>query len=115
MKRILAVAMVLLALAMCSSSADRRNFWILNNTGQAITRFYIAVHGSGQPWGNDVLGSATLPSALGTVIFFYDSNVNCVYDFRIGYADGTYLNYVQGRNLCQNHAVQFNQNTNDAF
>ena len=97
------------------SSADRRNFWLLNNTGHKINSFYIAIHGTDESWGNDVLGAAAVPQALGTVIYFHDSNSRCVYDFRVGYADGTHQDYLQGRNLCDFHAVQFNDSTNNAF
>jgi hypothetical protein len=116
MKKLLAVTLTLLAGAMLSSSADRRNFWVLNNTGREITRFYVAIHGSGTTWSSDVLGRSTLPNAGGTVVYFTDSNYNnCMYDFRVTYSDGSYDDYLKGRNLCQTHAVQFNSGTNDVF
>jgi len=115
MKRMLLVTIALLAVVLCSQSADRRNFWVLNNTGRTITNFYISVHGSQNPWSSDVLGASTLSSSLGTMIFFYDSNTTCMYDFRVKYSDGTYQDYLRGRNLCQTHAVQFNSDTNDAY
>ncbi|MGO4882606.1 MAG: hypothetical protein ACLP59_17585 [Bryobacteraceae bacterium] len=118
MKRIrttLVAAVALLAVATCSSSADRRNFWLLNNTGRNITSFRVAVHGSSEAWGNDVLGEGTLVSAAGTVVYFLDYRTACVYDFRVGYADGTHQDYLLGRNLCTYHALQFNRATNDAY
>src|SRR5450755_448684 len=96
MKRIFVATTVLLAMAIGASSADRRNFWMLNNTGRTITSFRLAVHGIRQPWGDDVLGTGTLASAAGTVVYFEDYDTNCVYDFRIGYADGTHQDYVEG-------------------
>ena len=98
-----------------SKSADRRNFWFLNNTGREIYHVYIAPHSSYAVWGDDVLGRATLSHGMGTAILFYDDSFRCVYDFRIGYADGSRQDYTLGRNLCQTHALQFNESTNDAF
>jgi len=115
MKRIRLVALGLLAMALYCNSADRRNFWVLNNTGRTITSFFVAAHGTDAPWGNDVLGTATLPDSLGTAVYFHDNQSSCMYDFRVGYSDGTHQDYLQGRNLCQVHAVQFNGNTNDAY
>jgi hypothetical protein len=115
MKKMIAVTMALLAGAMLSSSADRRNFWVLNNTGREITRFYVAIHGPGTSWSNDVLGQSTLPNSGGTIVYFTDNNASCMYDFRVTYSDGTHQDYLKGRNLCQTHAVQFNSDTNDGF
>jgi hypothetical protein len=114
-KRILALAAVFLAVATTCSSADRRNFWLLNNTGRTITSFYVAVHGTDAPWGSDVLGTSTLSNAIGTVVYFRDFSTSCVYDFRVGYSDGTQQDYLLGRNLCEYRAVQFNATTNDVY
>jgi hypothetical protein len=115
MKKMLFTAALLLAGAMTSTSADRRNFWLLNNTGRKINSVFIAAHGTDAPWGSDVLGNSAVPNGLGEVIYFLDNSSRCVYDFRIGYGDGTQEDYLQGRNLCQFHAIQFNSGTNDAF
>jgi hypothetical protein len=115
MKKLMALAIVLLAMSTRGNSADRRNFWLLNNTGRTITSFFVAVHGSEEPWGSDVLGTATLPTGVGTVVYFSDYNTSCMYDFRVGYSDGSHQDYLRGRNVCQSHAVQFNQATNDAY
>jgi hypothetical protein len=115
MKKILSVAAVLLTMTLCSNSADNRNFWILNNTGRTITSFYVAVHGVETPWGNDVLGNSTLSNSLGTAVYFHDMAAACVYDFRVGFSDGSHQDYLQGRNLCQTHAVEFNANSNNAY
>jgi hypothetical protein len=115
MKKSLLVAMMCLLGVVSSPSADRRNFWLLNNTGRQINRVFIAAHGTETPWGDDVLGMATLPAGLGTAIYFSDSSASCVYDLQIEYADGSHDEYTRGRNLCTSHAVQFNRSTNDAF
>jgi hypothetical protein len=71
-----------------SKSADLRNFWLLNNTGRKIERVYVAPHNTDVPWGDDILGSSALPNGLGTTIYFLDNSTRCIYDVRIGFADG---------------------------
>jgi hypothetical protein len=115
MKKILSVAIALLAVTLSASSSDHRNFWVLNNTGRTINSFYIATHGVQGSWGNDILGNASLSNSLGTAVFFHDAAASCVYDFRVQFSDGGYQDYLQGRNLCQTHAVEFNASTNNAY
>jgi len=116
MKKVMMIALVLVMGTLnYSRSADRRNFWLLNNTGRKINNVYIAAHGTDASWGRDVLGTSALSAGLGTVIYFYDYSTRCVYDFRIGYTDGSHEDYTQGRNLCSTRAIQFNSGTNDAF
>jgi hypothetical protein len=115
MKKLLTIAALLLGGVLCSSSADRRNFWLLNNTGRKINGVFLAAHGVDVPWGEDILGQSVLPSAAGTVVYFLDSSFRCVYDFRIEYGDGSHEDYLKGRDLCESHAIQFNAGTNDAF
>jgi len=114
MKKTLAILAAMAALAISSSANDRRNFWVLNNTGKTMTSFYVAVHGTTAPWSDNTL-SYTLSDGQGRSMYFTDNDSACVYDFRVRYADGTSQDYLQGRNLCQTHAVQFNSDTNSAF
>ena len=115
MKRIVCLIAALLFLgAIGSSASDQRNFWLLNNTGYRISRVFVSAHIS-DSWGYDVLGDATLSHGMGTVVYFYGGRSTCIYDFRIVYADGSHQDYLQGRNLCESHAIQFNERTNDAF
>jgi|SRR5579872_1525908 hypothetical protein len=113
-KKTLAVVMALTALALSSSATDRRNFWILNNTGRTMTSFSVAVHGSSAPWSENAL-TYTLTNGNGRSLYFTDNSSACVYDFRVYFNDGSYQDYLQGRNLCQTHAVQFNSDTNNAY
>jgi hypothetical protein len=116
MKKLTMLAAMLLSIGtQVSRSADRRNFWLLNNTGYTITRVYIAAHGTGDSWGEDVLGETTLPNSVGTKIYFSGSFNTCEYDFRIGYSNGAHQDYLRGRDLCSANAVQFNSDTNEQF
>ena len=112
MRRFLTVAAatVLLGAITTSQSADRRNVWLLNNTGREIQQFRLAVHGTDDPWGNDVLGRETLPNGVGVVVSFNDSRSLCLYDFRLVF-DGIHQDYVEGRDICRLLGVQFNKET----
>ncbi len=90
---------------------DRRNFWLLNNTGQVISRFYVSPHESGR-WGRDVLGRAELMNGLGVLIVFEPDTISsCYMDFRLVFVDGSSQTYEQGRDVCQLSAVQFDRRT----
>lgn len=96
-------------------SADQRNFWFLNNTGQQIDRAYVSPHESGS-WGGDVLGDASLPDGTGTAIVFPSSlQTSCVFDFRLMMHDGSVQTYTEGRDVCRVHAVQFDQDSSQGF
>lgn len=98
-----------------TAQQDRRNFWALNNTGKEIRSFYVSAHSSDQ-WGDDILGRATLPDGMGTLIYFTSGvQTGCNFDFKLVYSDGTAQQYVQGRNVCEIHAVQYNPDTSEAF
>ena len=98
-----------------TAQQDRRNFWALNNTGKEIRSFYVSSHSSDQ-WGDDILGRATLPDGMGTLIYFTPGvQTGCNFDFKLVYSDGTAQQYVQGRNVCEIHAVQYNPDTSEAF
>src|SRR5271165_904979 len=100
MKRTLLMITLLSLLGVAASNAaDRRNFWMLNNTGRTISRFYVAAHGSGEAWGTDVFGDGSLSNSLGTLVHFWDNRSRCVYDFRVEFTDGTYQEYNRGRDL----------------
>lgn len=115
MKKLALFAALLIVSTTLSASADRRNFWMLNNTGRKIYSLYIAAHGTDDSWGSDVLKDIVIPHGAGSLIYFLDNSSRCVYDFRIEYDDDSYEDYVQGRNLCQFHAIQFSGGTSDGF
>jgi hypothetical protein len=116
LKRTVVALLVLLAVGVGvvkSQPTDPRNFWALNNTQKEIREFYVSTHDSTR-WGTDILGRATLPTGMGTVVYF-DSSIptGCNFDFKIVYADGSSQTYTQGRDICAIFAIQFN--ANDSF
>jgi len=116
-KRVVLVLTVLLAIAVgvvkSQPQANQANFWALNNTGKEVRNFFVSEHAS-TVWGNDILGRATLPDGMGTVVYFpSNAKVGCVFDFKLVYADGSQQTYMQGRNVCTIFAVQFN--ADDSF
>jgi len=112
---LLSAVLLFFALPQQGSSQNRANFWLLNNTGKTVQNFYVSPHSS-QTWGTDVLGHATLPSAVGVVIMFPpDVHHVCIEDFKLVFSDGTSQVYQQGMNVCQLHAVQFNADTADGY
>jgi hypothetical protein len=105
---------MVLSLLSSEASADRRNFWLVNDTGQTINEVHIAVHGSADAWSADVLGDVTLRDGTGVKINVFGSS-GCMVDFRIVYADGSIEDYLGGRNLCKASAIQFHKGTNYAL
>jgi len=101
-----AATMSTLFAAEAHAAADRRNFWLLNETGRTISEVHLAAHGSREPWGDDILVGADLPNGLGTKIVFLSGSA-CVTDFRVVYTDGTSEDYLEGRNLCVASAIEF--------
>ncbi|MGA9063473.1 MAG: hypothetical protein WB341_17655 [Terracidiphilus sp.] len=94
---------------------SRANFWFLNNTGKDVHNLFVSPH-SQQSWGADVLGRATLPNGMGTLIVFPPAwRGVCVEDFRLVFDDGSTQTYTSGMNVCQLHALQFNANDSDGF
>jgi hypothetical protein len=108
-RRIALIAIVVLLGSGLTFGQDRRNFWLLNNTGQTISSFYVSPHESNH-WGVDVLGAEDLPNGIGAVISFSPGiRTSCVMDFKIVFNDGIEQSYRQGRNVCSLGAVQFNR------
>ncbi len=116
-KRTVLVLLVLVAAGVgvlkSQERPDQRNFWALNNTSKEIKEFYVSAHDSTR-WGTDILGRATLPDGMGTVVYF-DSKIQtgCNFDFKIVYADGSSQTYTAGRDVCSIYAIQFN--ASDSF
>jgi hypothetical protein len=117
LKRTVLVLLVLLAVGVgvvkSTPRPDQRNFWALNNTGKEIQKFYVSDHDSTQ-WGGDILGRATLPTGMGTVVYF-DSTIKtgCNFDFKIVFADGSTQQYLQGKDVCKVFGIQYN--VSDSF
>ena len=86
-KRVL-VSFVMLVASVMSAAAVDRNVNIHNNTGYTIYRFYSTNSGASK-WGNDVMGSTTLPYGNYMQLNFDNKYDYCVFDFRIEFEDGT--------------------------
>lgn len=94
---------------------SRANFWFLNNTGKVLNNLYVSPQRQ-NTWGADVLGRATLPDGMGTLIVFPPSwRGVCHEDFKLVFSDGTYQTYSSGIDVCQLHALQFNSDTVSGF
>jgi hypothetical protein len=85
--RLPAAFALLLASAVTAGAVDR-NVNIHNNTGYTIYRFYSTNTGSSR-WGNDVMGSSTLPNGTYMHLNFDNKFKYCNFDFRIEFEDGT--------------------------
>ncbi len=85
--RLLASLVLLVASALSAGAVDR-NVNIHNNTGYAIYRFYSTNSGATK-WGNDVMGSSTLPYGNFMRLNFDNKYNYCMFDFRIEFEDGT--------------------------
>jgi len=95
--------------------ASKANFWFLNITGKTLQNLYVSPH-SQNSWGADVLGRATLPDGMGTLIVFPPAwRGVCHEDFKLVFSDGTSETYQQGIDVCTLHALQFNATTVDGF
>ncbi|MGB8030976.1 MAG: hypothetical protein WCF30_15090 [Terracidiphilus sp.] len=94
---------------------SRANFWFLNNSGKTLNNLYVSPH-SQNSWGTDVLGRASLPDGMGTLIVFPPQwRGVCHEDFKLVFSDGTAEQYTQGIDVCQLHALQFDAATVSGF
>jgi len=84
---------------------DRRNFWVLNNSGHTISEFYVSPHEVDE-WGNNTLGNDALESGTGELIAWAGKS-SCSMDFKIVF-DGDSVKYNNsGTNVCRIVAVLF--------
>ena len=98
-----------------ASPQSRANFWFLNDTGKTLNNLYVSPHSAGT-WGADVLGRASLPNGMGTLIVFPPQwRGVCHEDFKLVFSDGTAEQYTQGLDVCQLHALQFDAGTVSGF
>jgi hypothetical protein len=112
---ILPAVLLVCVLPQQANPQSRANFWFLNNTGKELHNLYVSPHAQ-TSWGADVLGRATLPAEMGTLIVFPPAwRGVCHEDFKLVFADGTSQVYTQGLDVCQLHALQFNADTVDGF
>jgi hypothetical protein len=94
---------------------SRANFWFLNNTGKTLNNLFVSPH-SQNSWDADVLGRATLPVGMGTLIVFPPAwRGVCHEDFKLVFSDGSSEIYSQGIDVCQLHALQFDAATVEGF
>ncbi len=84
----LPAAVALLLASALSAAAEDRNVNIHNNTGYTIYRFYSTNSGATR-WGNDVMGSSTLPQGTYMHLNFDNKYNYCEFDFRIEFEDGS--------------------------
>jgi hypothetical protein len=96
--RLAAAAAVLAASTMTAQAVDR-NVNIHNNTGYTIYRFYSTNTGA-KKWGNDVMGSSTLPSGNYMHLNFDNKYGYCEFDFKIQLEDGREFEE-RGVNVCE--------------
>ena len=112
---LLAAILVACVLPQQAIPQSRANFWFLNNTGKTLNNLYVSPQRQ-NTWGADVLGRATLPNEMGTLIVFPPAwRGVCHEDFKLVFSDGTYQTYSSGIDVCQLHALQFNADTVSGF
>ena len=87
--RLTLAAAVLAGSAMTSAAYDR-HVTIHNDTGMTLYRFYSTNSGASR-WGNDVMGTSTLPSGRSMRLNFDNAKGYCNFDFRAVFEDGTVL------------------------
>lgn len=80
-------------------AAQDRRVRIHNNTDITLYRFYSTNSGA-QNWGNDVMGSSTLPPGGSMTMNFDNRYGYCVFDFRAVFEDGQELTR-GGVNVCE--------------
>ena len=70
------------------SSADQRDFTVVNETSYTIDNLYVSPHSSDN-WEEDVLGNDVLESGHRVKVTFSDDLGYCFYDIKAVYSDGT--------------------------
>ena len=83
-------ALLLAATSATTATAQDRSVRIHNDTGVTLYRFYSTNSGSTK-WGNDVMGSSTLPSGSAMKLNFDNTFGYCEFDFRAIFEDGSEL------------------------
>lgn len=86
----LTMAAMTMVLSAAPSIAQDRNVRIYNNTSVTLYRFYSTNSGSDR-WGNDVMGSSTLPPGASMRLNFDNQYGYCEFDFQAEFADGSVL------------------------
>lgn len=86
----LSLAAAVVAVTAVSASAYDRHLTIHNDTGLTLYKFYSTNSGASK-WGNDVMGSSTLPNGASMRLNFDNSKGYCEFDFRAVFEDGSVL------------------------
>lgn len=89
------------------SSADQRDFRVVNETSYTINNLYVSPHASDN-WGHDVLGSYVLKPGQTTKVTFSDDLGYCYYDIKAVYSDGT-KSEKYNVNLCHISIFRFHE------
>lgn len=92
-------AFALTTLHVLPALAQDRQVRIHNNTDVTLYRFYSTNSGA-ENWGNDVMGSSTLPAGAAMTLNFDNPYGYCVFDFRAVFEDGQDLTR-GGVNVCE--------------
>ena len=96
--RLTLAAAVLAGSAMTAAAYDR-HVTIHNDTGMTLYRFYSTNSGASR-WGNDVMGTSTLPNGSSMRLNFDNSKGYCNFDFRAVFEDSTEATKA-GVNVCE--------------
>jgi len=85
---ILIAALTFVVIGALRSSADQRDFTVVNETSYTIDNLYVSPHSSDN-WEEDVLGSDVLEPGHHVKVTFSDDLGYCFYDIKAVYSDGT--------------------------
>jgi hypothetical protein len=103
---IAALALPALTFAAPKASADKADFWIVNDSSTVMTELYLSSSGR-STWDNDVLGTEVLEIGDRRQITFGDiSSEQCLYDIRAVFSGGQVAEQFQV-NVCDADFYRF--------
>lgn len=82
-----------------TSMGLNRNVMVVNQSGDTVYRLY-GTNTARSDFGPDRLGSQVIPNGSSMVINFDDGSSNCMFDIRVVFPDGFYVDDY-GVNVCQ--------------
>lgn len=99
------LSLTLIAAAATSALADPRDFTLVNNSSSDVVNVYVSPS-SVTNWGDDVLGSAILPSGNSIDISFDGAMSTCSYDVKVNDDSGS-TGYLRSVDLCNTDTVTY--------
>ena len=98
MKRIILSLLSLLTVGQIAAFASSDDFNFENDTTHSVYHLYVSPHSAGR-WGRDILGRDVLNPEQNTDVYWTDEPNTDVFDIRIDYQNGNFVEFTEGYDL----------------